>query len=72
MPDKYVHMKNKYVFEAIKLANKLLDISTYGIKEAKDDPSMIFFGIIKDYAFKIKKLANKILKDKEQQDADDI
>ncbi len=68
MSDKYVRIKDKNIFKAIELANKLLDVSVDGTREAKDDSCMIFFGIIRDYAFKIKKLADKVLN---QEDKDE-
>lgn len=70
MPDKHVHIrkeKNRHIYKAIELANELLDISVDGTRKAEDDSSMIFFGIIRDYAFRIKKLADEVLKKKEQQ-----
>ncbi len=66
MSDKHVHLKNKYISKAVELADKLLDVSVSGTREAGDDSSMIFFGTIRDYAFKIKKLANELLKKKEK------
>jgi len=62
MSDKYVHIDDKHIHDAIELANKLLDLSVSGIKEARDDCLIIFFGTIRDYAFKIKKLADETLK----------
>ena len=62
MSNKHVHLKNKYISKAVELADKLLDVSVSGTREAGDDSSMIFFGTIRDYAFKIKKLADELLK----------
>lgn len=62
MSDKHVHLKNKYISKAIELTDKLLDVSEMGTKEVGDDFSMIFFGTIRDCAFKIKKLADELLK----------
>jgi hypothetical protein len=66
MSDKHVHIKDKYISKAIELADKLLDVSVSGTKEAGDDSSMIFFGTIRDYAFKIKKLADELLKKRQE------
>ncbi len=66
MSNKHVHLKNKYISKAVELADKLLDVSVSGTREASDDSSMIFFGTIRDYAFKIKKLANELLEKKEK------
>ena len=66
MSDKHVHLKNKYISKAVELADKLLDVSVSGTREAGDDSSMIFFGTIRDYAFKIKKLANELLEKREK------
>jgi len=65
MSDKHVYI-DKHIYKAIELANKLLDVSVDGTREAKDDSSMIFFGTIRDYAFRIKKLADEVLKKKDQ------
>jgi len=64
MSDKHVHVKEKYILKAKELAKKLLDVSTDGTREAKDDSSLIFFGIVRDYAFRIKKMADEVLKKK--------
>ncbi len=66
MSDKHVHLKNKYISKAVELADKLLDVSEMGTKEVGDDSSMIFFGTIRDCAFKIKKLANELLEKREK------
>ncbi len=66
MSDKHVHLKNKYISKAVELADKLLDVSAMGTKEVCDDSSMIFFGTIRDCAFKIKKLANELLEKREK------
>jgi len=66
MSNKHVHLKNKYISKAVELADKLLDVSVSGTREAGDDSSMIFFGTIRDYAFKIKKLANELLEKREK------
>ena len=64
MSDKHVHVKNRYIKKARELAEKLLDISLSGTRDAKDDSSLIFFGTLRDYAYRIRRLADELLEKK--------
>ncbi len=64
MPDKHVHIDKveRCIFEIIELANRIFDACLDGTRYSMDEYSLIFFDTARDYAFRIKKLADEVLK----------
>lgn len=52
---------NRHILEALDLARKLIILSDEGEADAKDDSCTLLYGIVRDCAYKIRKLAESEL-----------
>ncbi len=53
--------EREYLLEVLRLADKMMEISRRGTRFASDNGCLILYGVIRDCAFKIRKIAQEEL-----------